>query len=367
MDGDRAELIAEGTGPAAVSGAHLRLQRVSRTFGSIRAVDLVAHHLIRKLMARQGHIRGEVVIVPFANPIGLSQRILALHPGRGDLGVGGNFNRRFADLRPAARVLATGLTGERDRDLEHARRGFRTAIAALPAEDEIAALRKALIGLAIDADYMLDLHTHYEGTVYMYTNAIDRSAAEELGALSGSRAVLLDEGGDPPPGSLSLDQACDLPWRTLAAAGGPHGCFTTTLEYRGQADVADELADQDAEALLQFLIRRGIVSGVPTALPGPLCSMTPVGAVAHLVSPRPGVTVHKRHPGDRVRKGDLVAEVVDPAAPDPTRARTQIIAPCNGVVFGRIISRIARPGLVLVSIATDDVASVPAFSGDPYP
>lgn len=329
---------------------------------------LVAHHLIRKLQERSDAIEGSIVVVPLANPVGLSQRMLALHVGRGDLGAGGNFNRRFPDLRAAVREeVKHKLTGAQAADSQTVRAALKKAIAAVPAHDELTELRRELMNLAVDAEFVLDLHTHYEGTVYMYTNAVDPLAADELGALSGCQALLIDRGGEPAPGGLSLDQACDLAWRGLADLGVAHRCFTATMEYRGQVDVSDELAEADAEALVQFMIRRGVIAGQPSELPEPHCAATPVEAVAHLTPPGPGVVVYHRNPGDRIAAGDLVAEVVDPAAEDPTAARAPVLAPCDGVLFGRLISRIARPGVVLASIATDDAAKVSRFDGDPYP
>lgn len=329
---------------------------------------LVAHHLIQQLQARADDLLGSVTIVPYANPIGLSQRTLALHVGRGDLGVGGNFNRRFPDLGHAARRALEGrLTGDPQQDRELARAALAAALAKVPALDDLASLRKALLGLAVGADFVLDLHTHYEGAVYMYTNAIDPKAAEELGRLTGCRAVLEDTGGAVTNGALTLDQACDTAWRALAELGVAHGCFTATLEYRGQMDTSDALAQADAAALVAFLIRQGVLAGDAAPLPEALCQPTPVEAVAHLVSAVPGITVYHCAPGDKVCKGDLVAEVVDPAESDPIKMRHALHAPCDGVLFGRLISRIARPGLVLCSIAAASVSEVPAFAGDPYP
>ena len=133
--------------------------------------------------------------------------------------------------------------------------------------------------------------------------------------------------------------------------------------WKGNVDV---LAEADAAALVQFMIRRGVLSGTPDPLPAPLCEPTPVDAVAHLQAPRPGIIIHRYAPGDRVAKGDVVAEVVDPAA-DPDDARVRVVAPCDGVIIGRPISRIARPGLVLASIAAASVDVVPPYNGDPYP
>ncbi|MER8389338.1 hypothetical protein NKH14_28280 [Mesorhizobium sp. M1380] len=47
---------------------------------------------------RDDEPNGEIIIVPCANPIGLSQRLQGYHAGRSDLGVGGNFNRNFPDV-----------------------------------------------------------------------------------------------------------------------------------------------------------------------------------------------------------------------------------------------------------------------------
>ena len=56
---------------------------------------LVAHHLRHRLAAfeAQGMLQGEIVLVPFANPVGLSQWVLASDEGRLDLASGENFNR----------------------------------------------------------------------------------------------------------------------------------------------------------------------------------------------------------------------------------------------------------------------------------
>ena len=78
---------------------------------------------------------------------------------------------------------------------------------------------------------------------------------------------------------MSFDEACDMPWVRLKEAypDAPieHGCLSVTLEYRGQADVSDELAAFDADALMRFLRLRGVLAGDPGDLPEPLCNGTP--------------------------------------------------------------------------------------------
>jgi predicted deacylase len=58
---------------------------------------LVAHVLRRELekLDAAGHVQGEIILVPAANPIGLSQVIHGAPFGRFDLASGVNFNRSY--------------------------------------------------------------------------------------------------------------------------------------------------------------------------------------------------------------------------------------------------------------------------------
>ncbi|WP_352707301.1 succinylglutamate desuccinylase/aspartoacylase family protein [Mesorhizobium sp. M0195] len=72
--------------------------------GGLHADELpgmvILSHLVRLLQERESEPNGEIIIVPCANPIGLSQRVQGYHAGRSDLGLGGNFNRNFPNLPP---------------------------------------------------------------------------------------------------------------------------------------------------------------------------------------------------------------------------------------------------------------------------
>jgi hypothetical protein len=83
-------------------------------------------------------------------------------------------------------------------------------------------------------------------------------------------------------------------------------------------------------------------------------------------APVPGIIVHKVALGEKVREGQVVAEIVSPEAPLDS-PRTVLRARTDGVVFGRLFSRLARPGVAILSIAGTDPAKVPDNLGDPYP
>lgn len=65
---------------------------------------LVLHYLKRLLSRaeRRGELRGEIIMVPVANPPGLAQLLLNSGIGRFDLASGRNFNRDFPDLAALA-------------------------------------------------------------------------------------------------------------------------------------------------------------------------------------------------------------------------------------------------------------------------
>ncbi len=219
---------------------------------------LVAHHLRLRLaeLEARGALRGEIVLLPFANPVGLSQWVLQSHEGRFDLVSGENFNRHYADVAArAAEILVPRLARGANVDIGDARASLRQACAELPAVTELQSLRRALLGLAIDAELVLDLHCDNEAVLHLYTLPALWSEVEPLARLTGSRAVLMaDVSGDEP-----FDEACSAAWPRLAAALStrlgrpielPPACVAVTVELRGERDVTHELAAADAEALL---------------------------------------------------------------------------------------------------------------------
>jgi predicted deacylase len=74
---------------------------------------LVLHYLKRLLSQaeRRGELRGEIILVPVANPPGLAQVLLSGGIGRFDLASGRNFNRDFPDLAALAQPVCGAMPG----------------------------------------------------------------------------------------------------------------------------------------------------------------------------------------------------------------------------------------------------------------
>lgn len=316
---------------------------------------LVAHHLRRQLAAleERGALRGEVVLVPFANPVGLSQRVLGGLQGRFDLASGENFNRHYADVVPrVCELLLPKLSAGEEATPALVREAIRRACAELPAETELESLRRALLTLALDAEVVLDLHCDNEAVLHLYTATQLWPEVEPLARLLGSRAVLVAErSGDDP-----FDEACSMLWPRLAAelttrlgrpVNLPSACIAITVELRGETDVRHDLAEADARRLLQYLACRGIVDGAPEELPPLECEPTPLAGSIPVAAPHGGVVVFLRELGSVVVRGEPLVEIVDPLH----GGVTTLVSPTDGVFYARESRRFVPAGTKVAKVA----------------
>lgn len=317
---------------------------------------LVAQALRRRLAALEaaGALRGEVRLVPYANPIGLAQQLLGQDHGRFDLRDGLNFNRDVPDLTAAAlaQLGPEPLGPDAEANVARVRAALVRAAATLEATNPAQDLKRRLLQLAVDSEIVLDLHCDGEAALHLYAPTPQAALADELGRLLGARAVLLAvESGDQP-----FDEALSRPWtelaQRLAPAPLPPGCFSTTIELRGQADTDHALAEADAEAIVEFLRRRGLVDGPSGPLPPPSCVPTPLAGSEPLTAPCTGVVVFRRRPGDVVQAGEVVLDIVDV----DSGALHPVAAQSSGVLYARIAGRWAHGGQRLAKIAGTSLA-----------
>ena len=311
---------------------------------------LVAHVLrgqLEKLDA-EGRIKGEVILVPAANPLGLSQVVHGAPFGRYDLSTGTNFNRAY---RHAADALKSALEGRLGADAaanvalirEHARR----EVAAWKPADNAATLKKTLLTMAIDADVVLDLHCDNEAVLHMYTGTPLVEVVQPLAALMGARVLLVakESGGE------AFDEACSRLWWDLADhfidAAIPPACAAVTVELRGENDVRYDYARADAAAMLQYLGHMGVLDIPLEALPETPCRATPLNAVEPLAAPHAGVLVFHKRLGDLVEAGEPVADVVNPVSGQVTT----LSAGHAGLLFASTAHRHLLRGMHVCKIA----------------
>ena len=158
----------------------------------------------------EGRVTGCITVLPYANPMGLGQFVHGDQDGRFDLYDGRNFNRDYPDLAPAAAARLGGRLGaDAAENTALVRQALRAALADATPKGPSDTLRHHLLGLALEADVVLDLHCDGEAEVHLYTQAASLDRLMPLAALTGCRAVLLADvsggesvrrGRSPAPG-----------------------------------------------------------------------------------------------------------------------------------------------------------------------
>jgi predicted deacylase len=316
---------------------------------------LVAHHLRTLLEAADaaGQIHGEVILVPVANPIGLAQRVDRKPMGRFDLDTSENFNRHYPNFAKEIFANIKNTLGEdATTNVRLVRQAMGSYLASWSPTTELASLRKTLLTLAHDADYVLDLHCDCEGVVHFYTEEPCWPRMAPLAYLLGSRAILLAKNSGSGPFDECLSGAWWQLGEALQAAGInvplPQGCCATTIELRGEADVTHAWAAQDATALQNFLQQVDVwACATPPMIPAPLALATPLAGSETLHATAPGIVVFAAQVGQTLQAGDLVAEVIDPISGISQR----LVAGVAGVFYARIRDRYVTAGGELGKIA----------------
>ena len=310
---------------------------------------LVAQHLRRRLeeLELAGKILGEIVLVPAANPVGLAQNVQGQPLGRFDLATGINFNRGYRNLVPELKVRLEGkIGGDSALNVSLVRQTALQILGEWRTHGVVDDLKKCLQRLAIDADIVLDLHCDNEAVMHLYTGTALADQVAPLAGWLGAQAVLLaTESGDEP-----FDESCGRVWWELQEHFGaviPLACLAVTVELRGQTEVSDALAAQDADGIVRFLAQRGHLDLPAGQAPPASCVPTPLQGVEPLHAPHPGIVVFRKSPGDEIAVNELIAELIDPL----TGERTEIRATVAGKLFARTAFRYVHSGMNLAKIA----------------
>ena len=315
---------------------------------------LVAHHLRARLaeLESAGKINGEVVVVPVANPLGLSQTLLHSQLGRFELATGENFNRHYPPLYPGiVNRIEAKLSADADANARVVREAMRAELDQHTVKTELASMRRALLRLACDADVVLDLHCDSNAVLHLYTGTPLWPQCEPLARYLGAYATLLaTESGDHP-----FDEACSQTWWQLEAHFNgrsppvpiPMACLSVTVELRGQGDMDHATASQDGENIIAFLTHRGVINGTPPPLPALKYPATPLAGSEPIDSPVSGVVVFLKRPGEWVKPGDAICDVTDPL----TSRVVTLSCETEGVLYAIENRYFATAGMRLAKVA----------------
>jgi uncharacterized protein len=313
---------------------------------------LVVSHLVDLLeeIRLDNKLEGTVVLIPNANPVGLSQNIFGVLAGRFDLHNGENFNRNFPSIEEGLRQsliekpIAAG-------DVESLKQYFQNEICKFDERDTSRTLKKMLLREALRHDIVLDLHCDSHSVLHLYAADDQRERALSLGIHLNARAVLLESeaGGQP------FDESYTKPWRVardLQLVDEKTLGFSATIELRGHASFDDKTARNDALGILKFLESEGILTctEAPTLDSKTDVSECSLEAAHHQLSPSSGLLVYKIKPGDHIHQGDVIAEIVDMEAVGGG-SRRSVFAELTGLVVAIQHTGVIRAGQRLALIA----------------
>ena len=318
---------------------------------------LVVNRLLQLLdeADQAGNILGEIIVVPAANPIGLSQWGTDTIQGRFDASNNINFNRRYYDLgEEIAQKIEGLLTADAEKNIQLVRKCAGEILSTKQPVTEAEYLKHLLLTLSHDADIVLDLHCDHEALLHVYMGTPLWPDGADLSAQMGAGATLLaKDSGDTP-----FDEASSKLWWELAGKFPdfplPAACLSATVELRGLADTNPEMTERDAGNLYIFLQRRGLIAGKAPSLPPLTAEATPLEGVDYVIATTAGILSFHKQTGDMVEKGEVIAEVTDPMRNMGKGEKTTITSKTSGVLFARCADRFARPGKIVAKVAGNE-------------
>ncbi|NJL84968.1 MAG: succinylglutamate desuccinylase/aspartoacylase family protein [Leptolyngbyaceae cyanobacterium SM1_1_3] len=361
--GDRLELqtyrfIGDRPGKKAYIQANLH--------GAELAGNAVIHELIQWLaQLDDSALYGEICLVPVCNPMGVNQRAHNFASGRYNPYDGRDYNRIFWDYEKTGADTLAFAQSHLNRSAEAIVVAYRQQIQAAFAT-ELGAIASAvgvpvhelyrtrLQALALDADYVIDLHSSTnEGLDYVYYFRDRDQSACHFGLDFG---ILLDKyDGD------AFDEAFVKPWLALEAAfkqlGRSLRCDIEawTLELGTGMQLNPQSVERGLKGVKNYLVRRGLLPEVEVSDVSEVCmALAHRSQVTKYYATTGGVVENRVRPGTEVKAGDLLYQLLcfNKSATLPSVSNIQ--AQSAGLVYDISTNRALSQGEYVLSIVRLD-------------
>ncbi|MHC8400338.1 M14 family zinc carboxypeptidase [Pseudomonas sp. MDT1-17] len=280
---------------------------------------LVLHLLIQRLQIAEaeGRLKSSVTVVPQANPLGIGQFRQGRILGRFHDATGHNFNRSF-DVSAALQRPSTNVQE----------------------------WQKSLVQLAATADVMLDLHTDDEALPYLYMHSSFWPRGRALAAaMKMDVAIIWDDGEEG-----SFEETIIAPW---LRDGVTDRKMAATLELRGQGDVSDQFAEQDAQGLYAWLCGFGVIEEALTSGDWPVEAVQMSHMETHL-APQSGVLIFEKELGDFVEAAQRFARILQ--RPGDPSSEVVLYAEQAGRMVTRNRDRLVSQGMVVAKFTGSRVS-----------
>jgi predicted deacylase len=303
---------------------------------------LILHHLLQLLRDADaaGELDAQFVLFPMVNPLGMGDIEFGQHQGRYNRSSGFNHNRDWPVLYDAVGPgLAAKLGSDAAENIRLIRDALREWAANLPRVTAFEQWRQCVISEACDADYVFDVHCDDDSLVHIFTIPQQTENMQQLANWTGAAATLLAEDS----GGGSFDEVWPAVWLRLAGECPdkpvPLSVVSCTLEYRGQFDTFDNLNRQDAQNLYGYFQEQGLIFGKAAGEKSEATAPTDLRATEYLRAPQAGLLAYCVELGDRVEKGDRVADLIQLDGEGAFVERIPLLAGTSGQVISRKINK----------------------------
>ena len=316
---------------------------------------LVAQHLLRHLeqLDQQNALKAEIVLVPFANPVGLRQKTFGHLVGRCDWHTGQNFNRHMAiDPQQVEASLAPSFGSDAIENDRLMRLGLKHLVAQRHDDFEINSLHKILLSQSIDAHYVLDLHCDDVALPHVFYGLHQQEMGQTLAQCLGFTICLEED----VTGTVAFDGTHTQPWVNMqnyhAQPVFSTPCFAATLELRGRSDVDPKLAEQDCLGILDFLAHEHLIERIPSPKKPIALKPCRVDQVRMVKATASGIITYRSKLGETLKAGEAFADLV--LVDHPKAKSIPILAPCNGYLFSQTGQFFITKGDTVAMLSTQE-------------
>ena len=318
--------------------------------------NVVIYQLIQAL--KEQDVAGEIILVPNCNPIGTNIKAGEYTLGRFDPVNGTNWNRGY--FFDEEKVYAFADTVNENDDISTIRDDFRTYWAECIAEKLASPwglglaqqLNLKLQQLAVNADFVLDLHNGPVSTRHVY---IPEYAKDSATLFNFPHCIFI-----PNKFAGALDEATFCPWWTLQDALSARfgrsvqfGIEAFTLEMGSQEVIQFSEGKVDAKSILTYLTAK---NALPHSSLAP-AAMKRVGVMLKdyktLFTQWGGMVEYCVKPGDWVKRGETIARVLNIDELDTEAGCFAVEAPCDLIPMLHFPSASVLSGTQLFKVFTN--------------
>lgn len=326
---------------------------------AVHAAEMQGSAVIFKLIKQlqQLVLNAEFVLVPNCNPFGRTQRAGEYLQGRFDATTGNNWNRFYhydkQDTAEFVDSLSADLAGLSETQItrlfkQHLKCKLANKIDRDWGVNTAQFLNSTLQALAVEADLVLDLHTGPSSTRHIYAPEF---LAEQAKLFNIENIISI-----PVAFAGALDEASFAPWLDLAELLASKGVDyqyrvkAYTVELGSQENICLTQARQDSLGILNYLQQQQLIDGFGAVAQTDITT-TLLKDYKTLFSKHAGMVEYLAKAGDKVKKGQVIARVLNSLEFDTENAVVDVIAPASGTVILHYPSAAVQVGTQLYKIA----------------